>query len=610
MSLPEIEKRYRRLDSLNQKFSWWRLGAFFAALTFAAAAFEGRIFPLSAVLAGALFVVFIFLVRRHARLVDFLEALKLRIDLQKRREALRLGDLDKLPELPPTEQWTQELSDLDILGAGGLVRRLNFCSTQKNLERLLKRFSDQNVTDEIIIERQELVEELRRMKLLRSRYLVGMQKGAQKFKGPALHSETGHLQASRLEQLLSTHLVDKKGKAFVALLGSVQLAFMLSFLLALLGYSGPWVAVLALGWIVLHGLKDRFLQTKASYDWALSVSVEMGHMRRASRVFEKFSQVRQKPRLTELLKAFAQENAASLQLRRLERVCGALAVRQNPLLYLGVHLLMPWDALWTLALEKSRLQIASRLPLWMEAFSEFEVNLSLAEFADQQKQVCRPELIAKTATSENLVFEFENLRHPLLDFKKSVPNTFSLGGAIKCVLITGSNMSGKSTFLRTIGLNALMAKAGLPAMATKFRFQNLPIYTSLRVADSIVEGLSTFYAEVQRMADILKRSSAGQERLIYLLDEIFRGTNNRERLIGSRAFLKAIVGTDSYGLVTTHDLELADLDKELGALKNCHFREDLNDGKMYFSYKIAEGPCPSTNAVEIMRQSGIPIGDT
>jgi DNA mismatch repair ATPase MutS len=275
-------------------------------------------------------------------------------------------------------------------------------------------------------------------------------------------------------------------------------------------------------------------------------------------------------------------------------------VRGHLLIHFLVNLILPWDFLCTLGLERVRQRLAIKLPSWLGALAELEAFLCLAELADARRDLNFAELVPDL---EAIRLQAQDVGHPLIP--GGIKNSIQLDESVRLYLITGSNMSGKSTFLRTLGLNLLLAKAGAPVLATRFRFQNRDLFTLLRVADLLENQISSFYAEVKELKNIL---DASRERpIFYLIDEIFRGTNNRERLAGSRAYLHAIAGTRASGLVATHDLELTALSEAVASLRNYHFRESFEEGKMTFSYLLREGPCPSTNALKIMEREGLPV---
>jgi len=196
--------------------------------------------------------------------------------------------------------------------------------------------------------------------------------------------------------------------------------------------------------------------------------------------------------------------------------------------------------------------------------------------------------------------------HPLLKIGKKICNDFSFNKQNEIVIITGSNMSGKSTFLKTVGINFCLAYAGAPVDAKHFRTSLYELFTCIKVNDSVSDGISYFYAEVRRLKELL--NEFGNEKampVLFLIDEIFKGTNNRERLAGSKAFIQKLSKLNGTGLVSTHDLELINLADEIGSIANYHFKEDIIGDKMVFDYKINDGPCPTTNALKIMQLSGL-----
>jgi DNA mismatch repair ATPase MutS len=189
-----------------------------------------------------------------------------------------------------------------------------------------------------------------------------------------------------------------------------------------------------------------------------------------------------------------------------------------------------------------------------------------------------------------------------------VTNDYEVDEVGQMTIITGSNMAGKSTFLRTVGVNLALAYAGGPVVAGSLHTSLFRLFASIRVADSLTDGFSFFYAEVRQLAQLLSELQADEARpLFFLIDEIFRGTNNRERLIGSRAYIRALAAGRGTGLIATHDLELIHLAEENGKIHNAHFRDDVVDGRMVFDYKLHPGPCPTTNALKIMRLAGLPV---
>jgi DNA mismatch repair ATPase MutS len=206
------------------------------------------------------------------------------------------------------------------------------------------------------------------------------------------------------------------------------------------------------------------------------------------------------------------------------------------------------------------------------------------------------------------ILEAVQLGHVLIKEDVKVCNDFSLKHTGEVALITGSNMSGKSTFLRTLGITLVLAYAGAPVNAVQLNLRLMRLFTCIQVADSLADGFSYFYAEVQRLKSLLNLLDDNADRpVFYLIDEIFRGTNNRERRIGSRAYVKTLANSGGVGAISTHDLELANLAIENSRIHNYNFRDDVTDGKMVFDYLLREGPSPTTNALKIMELEGLPV---
>jgi hypothetical protein len=310
------------------------------------------------------------------------------------------------------------------------------------------------------------------------------------------------------------------------------------------------------------------------------------------------------PGVATICAPFVDENRRpSVEIKRLGRLAAALGIRTNPILALLIHLLVPWDFFFTYRLELVKDEIAHLMPRWLDAWYELEVLNSLANFA-----YLNPHYVLPNISSDANQFAARNLGHPLLKPESKVCNDFESDEGRKIVILTGSNMAGKSTFLRTIGVNLCLAYAGAPVNADQLDTSLFRLFTCIKVSDSVQDGLSYFYAEVKRLQALLAAASVeGELPVLFLIDEIFRGTNSRERLIGSRSYIRALSQTTAVGLVATHDLELIKLAEEIPGVVNHHFREEVRDGRMVFDYRLRPGPCPTTNALTIMRLEGLPV---
>lgn len=289
--------------------------------------------------------------------------------------------------------------------------------------------------------------------------------------------------------------------------------------------------------------------------------------------------------------------------QKLDTVLGFVGTQTNPILHFILNAMLPWTVTSVYFLERLRQKMVKDFPQCVEELSEFEVLGSLLIFDKYQTQTY-PVLDGAMNLQSRQVF------HPLLDRNKAVANDFGFPHSKSLGLLTGSNMSGKSTFLRTMGINQILANMGAPVFADSFQTVPMKVETCIEVSDSLRDGYSYFYAEVRRLRDILQ-TAATDTPVLYLIDEIFRGTNNRERQIGSRAVIQTLANEKtSLGFISTHDLELTVLEQSSPSVMNLHFREDIDSsGKMIFHYHLNQGPCPTTNALRIMAAEGIKVDE-
>ena len=294
----------------------------------------------------------------------------------------------------------------------------------------------------------------------------------------------------------------------------------------------------------------------------------------------------------------------SSYMRQIKLTAVGVGLRSNPVLGLVLNLIAPWDFIFAYLTDRCRAQVIELLPLWLQVCYELDASMALANFAYVNPEYVFPEI----TLSAKPILTAKDLGHPLIPFAQSVRNDFAFNAPGELAIITGSNMAGKSTFLKSVGVNLCLAYAGAPVVATYFRALPFRLHTCIRIADSVTDGFSYFYAEVKCLKRLLEELKTGDASpLLYLIDEIFRGTNNRERLLGSRAYIQALLGESGVGLLATHDLELARLAELHPPVHNYHFRDDVSVGRLVFDYKIRSGPCPTTNALKIMQLEGLPI---
>ncbi len=290
--------------------------------------------------------------------------------------------------------------------------------------------------------------------------------------------------------------------------------------------------------------------------------------------------------------------AAHQQIGRLSAIVDAIGNRRN-MVYFFLNILTLWDFHHLIALEKWKRQSGALLSSWFAGLGEVEALASLAIIRFDNPPLVMPQL----SGADEAFFESEDMGHPLLVGKR-VHNDVALTGATRVLLITGSNMSGKSTLLRTAGINLVLAYAGAPVCAGSLRASVMEISSCMRVKDDLGENISSFYAELLRIKEIVHKAEANS-RVFFLLDEVFKGTNSRDRHTGARVLINKLTATNSIGLVSTHDLELCDLEEENDKIANYHFQEYYEDNKIHFDYKLRPGPSTTRNALYLMRLAGI-----
>ena len=307
-------------------------------------------------------------------------------------------------------------------------------------------------------------------------------------------------------------------------------------------------------------------------------------------------------------------DGATVELRRLGRIVGFVDARQNEVFRLFIGPLLNWDLNCALALEGWRRRAGAHIRRHLAALARIEALCALGARAYERPDDAWPDVTDGACTP---VLEGIELGHPLIERSKVVRNDVTLDAQGSVLLVTGSNMSGKSTLLRAIGTNVVLALAGAPVRAKSMRLAAFEVHTSMRVRDSLSEGVSHFLAELRRLKEVVDAADAAASRqvrpVLFLLDEILHGTNSRERHLGARAIVRHLVAQHACGAVSTHDLALGALETELpGHVRNVHFREQIEAAPtggetMTFDYHLRPGVVTSSNALRLMRMVGIEI---
>ena len=476
--------------------------------------------------------------------------------------------------------------DLDIFGKASLYQYI--CrTTSRPACDMLAGYLKQAAESEQITRRQEAIAELKpliewRQELITPGYL---------------NNDSGNDPESMLQWLKSEDIFPKSvsEKIFILTLSTLTAA---SVALTIAGLPAAVMApAFAINFVFYFSRFKRISrlheQVSHSSDLLKSYSETIRHIEK-----ESFSAVR----LAGLQSSFSGTIPASQLVRKLSKLVSRLDWRLNMIVSMPLNILFFSDIHFCLALEKWKREHAAKIPLWFSAMAEFEVMSSFANMAFNNPGWVFPKIVPGF-----FVFRAENMGHPLIPEKSRVNNDFTSEGNSKAIVITGSNMSGKSTFLRTCGINTVLAFAGAPVCASSFTLSYARLHTSMRISDSLEESISSFYAELRRLKAIISEAERDPDAFL-LLDEILRGTNSDDRYAGSVALIKQLTGIGTVAMVATHDLRLAGMEKELpGKIENYHFDVKVSGEELFFDYRLTPGICSSFNASLLMKKMGIKV---
>lgn len=376
-----------------------------------------------------------------------------------------------------------------------------------------------------------------------------------------------------------------------------------------LTFFGFWLAGQLPGWsVTLSLLIHAFLLNRVA-ERAKATSEQTFEISQALKTYQALFQHLAEPRFESAILRRIQtvttlgEHSAARAIGQLGRLVENLNFRRNPYFFLFVGLVTLWDIHHLVAVDRWKRQYGPHLADWLDALAELEAINSLSGLAYAQ-----PNYTVPAFNEQTLELTAVQARHPLLAQDRSVANSLAFAGHGETILITGSNMSGKSTFLRTIGTNLVLALAGAVVAAERLVCSPVQVFTSMRTQDSLEENTSSFYAELKRLKTLIDRTrQTNNWPVFYFLDEILKGTNSADRHKGAKALILQLHETTASGFVSTHDVELGDLTTTHPFVHNYSFHSDVVDGKLHFDYTLQEGVCRSFNASQLMQSIGIDL---
>ena len=503
-----------------------------------------------------------------------------------------------LQYLDPSHPYAQ---DLDLFGRGSLFELLSTARTHIG-EETLARWLLHPADPATVRARQEAVNELRPMVDLREDLAV-----------LAEEARTGVDPVSLAAWGEAPPLLAPRGRVLACILTLLGVAGLAAFFWSIPGIleesktAGPlrlvfWLALLANG-SYLYATRSRTAAVVSAVEGAAH------GLRLLSQVLNRLEQAQfSSPVLAALCRSLATEGVpASRRLSRLWRLMDWLDSRDHLLVRI-LEFFVLWTPHCAYAVENWRRHSGAGVRRWLAATGEIEALCSLASHSFEHPADPFPEF-----STESRWLEAEDAGHPLLDEKRTVRNDIRLGDGLRLLVVSGSNMSGKSTLLRTVGVNAVLAQAGGPVRARRMLLSPLAIGASIRIADSLQDGVSRFYAEILRIRQIVDLTS-GPLPVLFLIDEFLHGTNSHDRRVGAEALVASLLKRGAIGLITTHDLALANIAEAVSTdgaagvhAANVHFEDQIVDGQIHFDYIMRPGVVRKSNALELMRSVGLEI---
>lgn len=599
--IQRLQQRMKRLDKQSNHYGWIRVYIFFAGLLLSIAVAFFTVWWTGILCFLLALLVFSLVATYQQRIDRSLTRHRAWLHIKETEVARMRLDWNSIPDAYTPEQQTEHPFeiDLDITGKHSLHRLMNTAISAEGTQLLRRWLLAAKPHLETIQKRWALVEELIPLTAFRTRLTMKAMLAARKV--------TSQLEGQRLQRWLDEQKKPTNLRSLIVMSHLLTFTWLLLLLLNLLSIIPQyWLLALLIDVLFVMVTKEK---RGNLFDDSYYLRDAVTQFNAVFTYLETFRYGRNVHLRQLCTPYFAGPSRPSHLLKQFQSIATRATLEKNGMVWLLINLLWPWDFYLAWRFHRYRDQLATCLPIWLDTWFELEALSSLATFAYLHPEYVRPNLYATVDSAYPLPLCVRGIGHPLLAEEGKVVNDFSMERVGEIVIITGSNMAGKSTFLRTLGVNLCLAYAGAPVNAASFGAALFRLFTCIKISDSVTEGYSYFYAEVRRLRALLDELEEPDQEmpLFFLIDEIFRGTNNRERRIGSEAYIQALVGKHSLGLLSTHDLELVKLADLLPQVENYHFKEEVIDGQMTFDYILRHGPCPTTNALKIMQMEGLPI---
>ncbi len=546
----------------------------------------------SALMAVTIFsavVIFLLVARNEGRVNNKILFYNNHIDIHSHEILLVNGDLSTIETGARfIEDDHAYAKDLDVFGMKSIYQLLNRTCTYSGAEILGKTLNHPPLDKEVICARQEAVKELASMETWCHDFLAHG-------KGSSEKNGTVEIITTWLSAKTSFNL------GLVKVLRIVGPVFSISFALLgvfhVIGFGMFWLVVFTQLFItVFYTARINAMHNTLSKKFSL-----IDKYLDTIRLIE--SQKFTSPLLQNLQRDFAvdaNQNKATQTLGKLKSYLDLLDARLNVLMAIALNGFSLWDLNTAYKIERWKAVNKDKLSQWIQAISEFDALISIALFSKANPNYVYPEIL-----SGALVFSAEGIGHPLVNKSKLVKNNYHIEGAAKIDLLTGANMAGKSTFLRTVGVNVVLGRIGAVVCADRLSFTPMQLFTSLRTSDSLQENESFFYAELKRLERLIKMYQ-NNSAIFFLLDEILKGTNSKDQHFGSVGLIKKILLLRGSGIIATHDLALSSMEEEYPQhLRNLCFEIEIENNELIFDYKLKLGFCKTMNASFLMKKMDI-----
>ncbi|HZG24800.1 MAG TPA: hypothetical protein VEZ17_09490 [Chitinophagaceae bacterium] len=585
-----IEKLSAERKDLKKRLSvlgWSR----FAAIILAVIAFfylKNLNLPAAFLAATAITAVFLRLVILSARTNDLVSNLDLLLLINRQELDIASGAYTSLPDgmlyAPPLHDFAQ---DLDIFGRASLYQYINRTTSEQGHQKLAGSLLTP-ANNSLIVDRQ-----------LAAAELAPLLEWRQQLQAYGLAGQVTKATELRVTNWLNS--ADEFSARYWKTVSLIMPAIILvALVLTIIGMvPTPIFFGFAFIFFIISGAISR--KIAPVYQYLDKVVKEVETLSNSLRWIEQENF--KTSLLQQLLQQFTNDSSsASLEVKSLKQVLDRMDIRLNPFVFIFLNTFLFWDLHQVLALEKWKRKNKEKVSGWFHTLADMEFLSTIAAVSFNHPGWCYPVL-----SEVKGVFVAGELGHPLIAESKRVTSSFATTGLPKLALITGSNMAGKSTFLRSVGINLVLAMMGSPVCAGHLTASNMRVMSSMRISDNLEENTSTFYAELKKLKHIIE-SVNRHEEVFLLLDEILRGTNSLDRQAGSKALIEQLIRKHAVGMLATHDLELAALSKTYPlAITNYHFDVQVANEELFFDYKLKDGVCRSMNASILMKKIGIEL---